>query len=212
MQLLPPGKVAVVTGIGPGLGREIALGLAGLGAKLALGAPRRRSRARQAGLRGSTTHPRESAAHAPPAVAQRVQAQTATRLPPSPKHCRRSVRAAHLQPPSHARFAANPIAQGGRVWAPGAASPLRAAPAKSPGAVEKESQARYAAAKAARASGPLTLSRPERRKNWSAWKRRKLFVFFFTDTRRTAGVGPFTISPDGRGGQEKGEGYSARAC
>jgi len=38
MQLLPPGKVAVVTGIGPGLGREIALGLAELGAKLAIGA------------------------------------------------------------------------------------------------------------------------------------------------------------------------------
>jgi len=38
MQLLPPGKVAVVTGIGPGLGREIALGLAGLGTKLAIGA------------------------------------------------------------------------------------------------------------------------------------------------------------------------------
>src|SRR5580698_4756215 len=38
MQLLPPGKVAVVTGIGPGLGREIALGFANLGAKLAIGA------------------------------------------------------------------------------------------------------------------------------------------------------------------------------
>ena len=38
MQLLPPGKVAVVTGIGPGLGREIALGLAELGTKLAIGA------------------------------------------------------------------------------------------------------------------------------------------------------------------------------
>ncbi len=36
--LLPPGKVAVVTGIGPGLGREIALGLARLGARLAIGA------------------------------------------------------------------------------------------------------------------------------------------------------------------------------
>ncbi len=38
MQLLSPGKVAVVTGIGPGLGREIALGLAANGAKLAIGA------------------------------------------------------------------------------------------------------------------------------------------------------------------------------
>jgi len=38
MQLLPPGKVAIVTGIGPGLGREIALGFARLGAKLAIGA------------------------------------------------------------------------------------------------------------------------------------------------------------------------------
>jgi NAD(P)-dependent dehydrogenase (short-subunit alcohol dehydrogenase family) len=38
MQLLPPGKVAVVTGIGPGLGREIALGLAELGTRLAIGA------------------------------------------------------------------------------------------------------------------------------------------------------------------------------
>lgn len=36
--LLDPGKVAVVTGIGPGLGKEIALGLASLGAKLAIGA------------------------------------------------------------------------------------------------------------------------------------------------------------------------------
>jgi len=38
MQLLPAGKVAVVTGIGPGLGREIALGFAALGARLAIGA------------------------------------------------------------------------------------------------------------------------------------------------------------------------------
>lgn len=38
MQLLPPGKVAVVTGIGPGLGKEIALGFARLGTKLAIGA------------------------------------------------------------------------------------------------------------------------------------------------------------------------------
>ena len=38
MQLLPPGKVAIVTGIGPGLGKEIALGFAQLGAKLAIGA------------------------------------------------------------------------------------------------------------------------------------------------------------------------------
>ncbi len=38
MQLFPPGKVAVVTGIGPGLGREIALQLAESGAKLAIGA------------------------------------------------------------------------------------------------------------------------------------------------------------------------------
>jgi len=36
--LLPPGKVAVVTGIGPGLGKEIALGLARLGTRLAIGA------------------------------------------------------------------------------------------------------------------------------------------------------------------------------
>jgi NAD(P)-dependent dehydrogenase (short-subunit alcohol dehydrogenase family) len=38
MQLLPPGKVAIVTGIGPGLGKEIALALASLKCKLAIGA------------------------------------------------------------------------------------------------------------------------------------------------------------------------------
>jgi len=36
--LLEPGKVAVVTGIGPGLGKEIALGFARLGTRLAIGA------------------------------------------------------------------------------------------------------------------------------------------------------------------------------
>ena len=41
------------------------------------------------------------------------------------------------------------------------------------------------------------MSRPLSRKNWSAWKRRKLFVFFLTLGRRTAGVGPFTISAGG---------------
>jgi hypothetical protein len=50
----------------------------------------------------------------------------------------------------------------------------------------------------------LTLSRPLSRKNWSAWKRRKLFVFFLTLGRRTAGVGPFTISAGGGADDEEG--------
>jgi hypothetical protein len=58
----------------------------------------------------------------------------------------------------------------------------------------------------------LTLSRPLSRKNWSAWKRRKLFVFFLTLGRRTAGVGPFTISAGGGEDNEGEEGGRRVAC